>query len=136
METAYKVDDNTMFNLTIEGCTPDISHDGKYLIWNGDDWNLIVGTLDFDSPQSSVTDHRTVVACDHNHWIYHGDWSPDGNYLTFSYAPGDGGPNPSRPAPGSNICICDLRTGKWTLVTTDGKHNKEPDWVPVQVRMP
>ncbi len=132
-EKAYRVDDNTMFTMSIEGCTPDISPDGKFLVWNGDDWNLNVGTLDFDSPQSSVTDHRTVVACDHDHWIYHGDWSPDGNYLTFSYSPG-GHPLPTRRARGSNICICDLRTGKWTLVTTDGKHNKEPDWVPVQVR--
>ena len=32
-------------------------------------------------------------------------------------------------APGWNICIGDL-TGKWVQVTTDGNHNKEPDWVP------
>jgi hypothetical protein len=58
-------------------------------------------------------------------------WSPDGNYLTFTYGHKGGGNRPGRPAPGANICICDLKTGKWTLITTDGKHNKEPDWVVV-----
>jgi Tol biopolymer transport system component len=123
-----------MMKLTMSGCTPDISADGKQLAWNGTDWSLNIGKLDFDSPQSSVTDHRMVVACERDHWVYHADWSPDGNYLTFTYAPDVGGNRPGRPAPGANICICDLSTGKWTLVTTDGKHNKEPDWVPVQVK--
>jgi len=22
-------------------------------------------------------------------------------------------------------------TGKWVQITTDGNHNKEPDWVPI-----
>jgi Tol biopolymer transport system component len=133
-ENAFKADDKTMMRLSIEGCTPDISPDGKLLVWNGEDWNLNIGTLDFDSPQSSVTDHRVVVACEHEYWVYNGDWSPDGKYLTFSYAPDDGIAAVGKPAPGSNICICDLKTGKWTQITTDGKHNKEPDWVPVDVR--
>ena len=33
-------------------------------------------------------------------------------------------------APGWNICIGDL-TGKWVQITSDGNHNKEPDWVPL-----
>ena len=33
-------------------------------------------------------------------------------------------------AKGWDICIADL-TGKWYKITKDGKHNKEPDWVPV-----
>jgi hypothetical protein len=35
-----------------------------------------------------------------------------------------------RKAPEWDICVGDL-SGKWVKVTTDGKHNKEPDWVPV-----
>jgi len=131
-ENAFKADDKTMMRLSIIGCTPDISPDGKRLAWNGTDWNINVGVLDFDSHQRNVIDHKVVIACDHEHWVYHADWSPDGNYLTFSYAPDDGNANTSRKAPGSDICICDLKTGKWVKVTTDGKHNKEPDWVPVQ----
>ena len=91
-----------------------------------------MGRLDFDSPQSNVTEHKIVVACERTYKIYHVDWSPDGKYLTFSYWPNDGDEAVSFPAPGANICICDLSTRKWTQITTDGKHNKEPDWVPVQ----
>ena len=58
------------------------------------------------------------------------NWSPDGKYMTFTYGK-EGSNMPGWPAPGANICICDLATGKWTLVTIDGKHTKEPDWVVV-----
>jgi Tol biopolymer transport system component len=131
---AFKADDKTMMDLSIPGCTPDISSDGKKLAWNGTDYTLNTGKLNFGSPERNVTDHRIVVACERDHWIYHSDWSPDSNYLAFSYAPMSANSNTGQKAPGSNICICDLRTGKWTQITTDGKHNKEPDWVPVQVR--
>jgi len=130
--SAYKADDTTMMVLSAQGCTPDISPDGKLLVWNGTDFNINIGTLDFDSPRSNVTDHRIVVACEHEYWVYHADWSPDGNYLTFSYMTEEGNNYVGNLAPGSNICICDLRTGKWTQITTDGKHYKEPDWVPVR----
>jgi Tol biopolymer transport system component len=130
-ENAFKVDDRTMMRLSIRGCTPDISPDGKSLAWNASDWSINIGALDFDSPQRSVIGHKIVIACDRDHWVYHADWSPDNRYLAFSYSPYEGGDSQSRPAPGSNICICDLSTGKWVQVTADGKHNKEPDWVPV-----
>jgi len=131
---AFKTSDKTKMFLSATGCRPDISPDDTRLAWNVSDFSLNIGTLDLDSPQSNVTDHRMVVACDREHEIYHVDWSPDGNYLTFSYWPNDGNQTVSFPAPGANICICDLSTGKWTQITTDGKHNKEPDWVPLQVR--
>jgi Tol biopolymer transport system component len=133
-ENAFKSDDTTMMRLSAIGCTPDISPDGKQLAWNATDWNLHIGALDFNSPESTVINHKIVVSCDHDHWIYHADWSPNENYLAFSYSPDGGVAGGGGKAPGCNICICDLRTGKWTLVSTDGKHNREPDWVPVQVR--
>jgi Tol biopolymer transport system component len=133
---AYKADDKTRIDLKIPGCTPDINPDGKQLAWNGTNPSLWIGNLDFDSPQSIVTDQRVVVACDRKHWIFHSDWSPDKKYIIFSHIPLPGSDQIGRPAPGSNICICDLRTDKWAQITTDGKHNKEPDWVPVQVRRP
>jgi Tol biopolymer transport system component len=133
---AFKADDNTTMPLQAFGCRPDISPDGRKLAWHGTNWNINIGTLDFNSPQKSVTNHTIVAACEYEYWIYHVDWSPDMNYLTFSYAPVKGSEAVSRPAPGSNICICDLKTGKWTQITTDGKHNKEPDWIPVQEEKP
>jgi len=129
---AFKANDKTLMTLLANGCRPDISPDGERIVWHGTDWNINIGTLDLDSPQRNITDHKIVVTCEHEYWIYHADWSPDGNFLAFSYAPVDGSEGVSYPAPGSNICICDLRTGKWTQITTDGQHNKEPDWVPVK----
>jgi Tol biopolymer transport system component len=131
--TAFKADDKTQMYLQAPGCNPDISADGTRLVWGREDWFFNIGTLNFDSSQNNVIDHSVVIACEREYWVYHVDWSPDGNYLAFSYAPYEGSENVGRKAPGSNICICDLRTGKWTQITTDGKHNKEPDWVPVQV---
>lgn len=127
---AFKVYDNTMMRLQMSGCTPDISSDGKQFAWNGTDFSLNIAALDFDSPQNNLTNHQVIVACEHDHWVYHADWSPDGKYLTFTFGK-DGSDGVGNPAPGANICICDIKTGKWALVTTDGKHNKEPDWVVV-----
>jgi Tol biopolymer transport system component len=128
----FKADDSTKMNLLAEGCRPDISPNGRQIAWHGSDWNIVIGKTEFASLQSRVYDHTIVAVCDYEHEIYHVDWSPDGNYLTFSYWPGDQSESVGRAAPGSNICICELETGKWTLVTTDGKSNKEPDWVPKQ----
>jgi Tol biopolymer transport system component len=132
--TAYKADDKTQMYLQAPGCTPDISPDGKQLAWNSSDFNLNIGTIDFDSPKRNVSNHRMVVACEREYWIYHADWSPDGKYFVFTYGFDGGSDHASKREPWSNICISDLETGKWTQITTDGKHNKEPDWVPVQVR--
>ncbi len=129
---AFKVDGSTVMGLSTMGCTPDISPDGEQLAWNGTDSSLNIGTLDFDSPQSNVTDHRIVVACEREYWVYGADWSPDGKYLAFSYGPGNG--SNSEPVPGWNICVCDLRTGNWTQITTDGNDNGQPDWVPLRVQ--
>jgi Tol biopolymer transport system component len=130
----FGADNNTKMPLTTQGCRPEFSPDGKRIAWHGSDWHIVIGKIDFESPQNNVYDHIAVAACDHDHEIYHVDWSPDGNYLAFSYWPGDNHEYVGGKAPGSNICVCDLRTGKWTQITTDGKHNKEPDWVPVKIR--
>ena len=131
---AYKADDKTKMYLQAPGCTPDISPNGKRLAWNGSDFSLNIGALDFDFPQSNVTDHRMVVACERKYWIYNADWSPDEKYLAFTYGFDGEGDQGNGKEPWTHVCICDLTTGKWTQVTTDGKHNKEPDWVPVQRR--
>jgi Tol biopolymer transport system component len=128
---AFKSDSSISMSLSAPGCTPDIDPGGTRLVWNGTDNTLHTGSLDLDSPQFNVTDHKIVIVCERDYWIYHADWSPDEKYLAFSYAPSDGNEGVGGKAAGSNICICDFRTGKWVQVTTDGKHNKEPDWIVV-----
>jgi Tol biopolymer transport system component len=125
---AFRIDNKIITNLSVIGCTSDISPDGKYLAWNSSDYHLNIGKLIFNATVNNVIDHRVVVACKHDHWVYDADWSPDKNYLAFNYGIIDDKAVVERAV----ICICDLRTGKWTQITTDGIHNGEPDWVVVQ----
>jgi len=62
--------------------------------------------------------------------LYNISWSPDGKYIAFSHGP-KGQEMVGGEAPGWNICVADM-SGKWVEITTDGNHNKEPDWVPVR----
>jgi len=64
--------------------------------------------------------------------VYHVDWSPDSNYLAFSHGSRRGGQAVGEKATGWNISIYDMTAVKWVHITTDGNHNKEPDWVPVR----
>ena len=128
---AFKVDGTNVYDLTrfgVTGCRPDFSSDGKQMTWGATDWDLCTANIDTTSGEPKVTAVRRVVKCDKECEVYHTDFSPDGKYIAFSYGPKAtemvGGM-----APGWNIYISDL-TGKWVQVTTDGNHDKEPDWVP------
>lgn len=129
---AFRADDTTRKPLNIHGCRPDISPDGRQLAWGRSDHVLMIGSLDLSSPQNNVTEQKPVIACQRDYKIYHADWSPDGKYLAFSYGPSGGNQAVGRKAYGWNICVCDLATGEWVQITSDGNHNKEPDWVPVR----
>jgi Tol biopolymer transport system component len=131
-DLAFPANGSEVFDLTpfrVTGCRPDFSLDGKRITWGATDWDLCVGSIDFSSGKAIVTDVRTIVKCDKEHEVYHTDFSPDGKYIAFSYGP-EADEMGGGLAPGWNICITDL-TGKWVQVTTDGNHNKEPDWVPL-----
>jgi len=121
-----EVHDLSPFHVT--GCRPDLNSDGTRVTWGATDWDLCWATIDLTAPQPEVTDVHPFVKCDKEYEVYHTDFSPDGKYVAFSYGPKAvemvGGK-----APGWNICISDL-DGKWVQITTDGHHNKEPDWVP------
>ncbi len=72
---------------------------------------------------------RGVVKCAKGYNVNLTDFSPDSRYVAFGYGP-EGNYAVGRKTPGWNICVGDL-TGKWVQITTDGKQNKEPDWVPI-----
>lgn len=122
--------DLTKFQVT--GCRPDFALDGCNFTWGATDWDLCVAKIDLTSSAPNVTDVRRVVSCEKEHEVYHSDFSPDGKYITFSYGP-EADEMMGGKAPGWNICVSDL-TGKWVQVTTDGNHNKEPDWIPVRTK--
>ncbi|MBN2474200.1 MAG: hypothetical protein JXB62_06315 [Pirellulales bacterium] len=132
---AIEADGMKVVNLGIPGCRPDISPDGKKVAWGPSDWALRVGNLDFSGPTPKVTDARDILTSENPVKIYHIDWSPDGKYVTYSHGPAVKrlGLIPEivgAEAEGWNICVADpSQTNRCMEITTDGRCNKEPDWV-------
>lgn len=134
---AFKTDGNTVYDLTkygVTGCRPDYSLDGKRITWGLTDWDLCIANIDTTSLAPKVTDKWLFLNCRKEYEAYHSDFSPDGKYLAFSHGP-KGQEMVGGKAPGWNICVADM-SGKWVEITTDGNHNKEPDWVPVRSANP
>ena len=86
--------------------------------------------IDLASGEPQVTNVRRVVQCRKEDEVYHTDFSPDGKFIAFSHGP-EATEMVGGMAPGWNICVSDL-TGKWVQITSDGNHNKEPDWIPIR----
>ena len=130
---AFKINDDKVYDLTkygVTGCRPDWSFDCKRVTWGLTDWDLCVANIDTASGEPRVTDVHRVMKCGKEDEVYHSDFSPNAEYIAFSHGPKASeivGGN----APGWNICVSDMN-GNWAKVTTDGNHNKEPDWVPVR----
>jgi Tol biopolymer transport system component len=130
---AFEAHRTAVFDLKkygIDGCRPDLSPDGRSIGWAQiSEVDICIADIDLTLSVPRVADLRSVAKCEKGYYVNQTDFSPDGRYVAFGYGPQvryDVG----RKAPGWNICIGDL-TGKWVQVTTDGKHNKEPDWVPI-----
>ncbi|MHC4087569.1 MAG: TolB family protein [Planctomycetota bacterium] len=130
---AFEANSNKVFDLTkygVTGCRPDCSFDSSRITWGLTDWDLCTASINLKSSVPKVTNAQRVVKCTKEYEVYHSDFSPDGRYIAFSHGPKAqemvGGK-----APGWNICISDM-AGKWVQITTDGNHNKEPDWVPIR----
>lgn len=133
---AFEADGTRVFDQArwgVKGCRPDLSCDGKRLTWGETDWDLCVADLDLTLPAPQVANIRKVVRCARRQKVYHVDFSPDGKYIVFTFGPFEGGQQVGGRARGWNICVSDL-SGKWVQITTDGSHNKEPDWVPIAAK--
>jgi Tol biopolymer transport system component len=117
--------------LSIDGCRPDISPDGTRIAWGRTDHELRIGMFD-PASRRNVTDQGPVVTVGRREKVYHVDWSPDGRRLAFSHGSSNGNQAVGSRAAGWNLAVYDLATRRWAHVTTDGRHNKEPDWVPVR----
>jgi Tol biopolymer transport system component len=115
----------------VRGCRPDLNSDATRMVWGETDWNLQTGEIDLNAPEPKVTNVHDILRVARQYKVYHVDISPDSKYIAFSYGPVSGGQQVGGMAEGWNICVGDL-DGNWVQITTDGLHNKEPDWVPVK----
>lgn len=131
---AFEAHGTAVFDLTkygIKGCRPDLSSDGRTIGWaERSEVDVYVADIDLTLSVPRVADVRGVAKCAKGYNVNHTDFSPDGRYVAFGYGP-QVNYSVGKKAPGWNICVGDL-TGKWVQITTDGKHNKEPDWVPIR----
>lgn len=132
---AFEAAGTRVFDLgkwKVGGCRPDLSPDGRRLAWGASDETLMVGDIDFSGAEPTVTGAHPVAHCPKGTEVYHVEWSPDGTRIAFSHGL-DAGEQLGLRAPGWNLCVGDL-DGHWVPVTTDGRDNKEPDWVPLPVQ--
>jgi len=134
---AIEADGQGVYNLGIPGCRPDISPDGKHLVWGASDWALRMGELDFSGETPKVLNTRDVVTSGKPMEVYHVDWSSCGKYIAFSRGPKRKilGVIPEvvgAKAKDWNIGVADVsETNRWMPITSDGNCNKEPDWFPL-----
>lgn len=129
---AFPAHGSEIYDLTqyqVTGCRPDFRSNDQQLTWGMTDWDLCVANISTTSGKPVVSDLRCLVQCDKTYEVYHTDFSPDGQYVAFSYGP-KAAEMVGGKAKGWNICISDS-SGRWVQITKDGKHNKEPDWVPI-----
>lgn len=118
------------FQLGIVGCRPEFNTGGTMIGWGPTDREFRIAKIDFSKrPPVARKDMISIINVQKGYEIYHLDWSPDNKYIAFSCGP-DGEQAVGGTAPGWNICILELATGRWLNITWDGNHNKEPDWVP------
>ena len=134
---AFEARGYRVFNLEIPGCRPDLSPDGKRIVWGASDWEICVADIDFSGEKPLVKKRRTIVKSAEPMKVYHADWSPDGKRIAFSRGPeiktlGHAPEMIGIKAKGWNLAVADAAAANvWMDITTDGNCNKEPDWAPV-----
>ncbi len=118
------------FRLGIIGCRPESNAKGNRIAWGRNDREFRMAPLNMKRrPPVSQKSKRRFIKVKKGYEIYHIDWSPDDKFVAFTYGP-KAEQKVGGMAPGWNICIGEVATGKWTMITSDGNHNKEPDWIP------
>lgn len=136
-----EVDGNRIVDLKISGCRPTLSPDGKRLTWSSDDHTVNVADVEYTADGPMLENSRVLYHHDTMH-LYHPEFSPDGNFVTFSYGPG--GRVPVR-GPGTHSEVAEMVgvCGPWDIyikaidqageparVTPSPQlSNKESDWI-------
>lgn len=129
---AIEVNTKKYFKIGIIGCRPEFSPDGRLLAWGRSDTEFQIAKINLKKrPPVRYKDIKTFIRIKKGYEIYHLDWSPDGKYMVFAYGP-EGEQAVGGKSPGWNLSVAEVATGKWTMITNDGNHNREPDWIPLK----
>lgn len=140
---AIEANGDKVYDLKLSGCRPNISPDGKKVVWGHGDYCAGVANLDLNGPTPVATDIVDVVESKNPIETYHITWSPDMKYITFTRGPrlqkkglrGLLAEFPGVEAPDWNVCVADPhKRNRWVAITTDGKSCKQPSWVVVAVK--
>jgi Tol biopolymer transport system component len=139
-----------IINLKVPGCRPCFSPDGKQLAWGSGDHQIVAAPIDLEAEQPSVGPWRLRIR-DRTNEIYHVDWSPDSQFLSFSRGPASKG---HATLPGTFQAACEIvgvYASDWNIgvvpaaqdgmidlnsptntdflmITTNGVSNKESAW--------
>jgi Tol biopolymer transport system component len=138
---AIEAEGETVVDLKLTGCRPNISPDGKKVCWGHGDYCAGVADLDFSGPTPKAINQHDVVESHKPIETYHITWSPDMKYLVFTRGPKFQGKSlkgllpefPGVEAPGWNVCVADAsQKDRWIALTSDGKSCKQPSWVRIK----
>ncbi len=138
---AIAADGDRVVDLKIGGCRPCLSNDGMHITWSSDDHTICAADIDLMSAEPAVTNVRVVDHHDESH-LYHPDFSPDGQFITYSVGPGG---RVLANGPGTHTQVAEMIgvRGKWDLyvkrasgegpavrLTQDeALSNKESEWI-------
>ena len=147
---AIEAHGTNIVDLTIPGCRPCISPDGKQIAWGSGDHEVVLAPIDFSSNSPAVGPWRLRIK-DKTNETYHVDWSPDSRTVSLSRGPASKG-DPTKTgtfqsaceivgvyAAGWDLCavsaeregVVDLNHAAdtdFTMLTTNGFSNKESAW--------
>lgn len=140
-----------IIDLGIHGCRPCLSPTGKQIAWGESDYDIIVAAIDIEAETPSVG-NRLLAIHDSKNKLYHVDFAPDGQSVSFSRGP-DGKGDLTKPGTHQAACeMVGIYASGWDIFevpleaaptvdfdgdtgskairwTTTGASNKESDWI-------
>jgi dipeptidyl aminopeptidase/acylaminoacyl peptidase len=146
-----EVDGPRIIDLGIHGCRPCLSPSGKHIAWGESDYDIIVAELDITAETPAIG-NRLLNIHDSQNKIYHVDFAPDGQSVSFSRGP-DGKGDLTKPGTHQAACeMVGIYASGWDIFqvpldaaptvdfdgetgskairwTTTGESNKESDWI-------
>lgn len=138
---ALEVDGDRVVDLGIGGCRPCLSKDGSRITWSRDDHTVCVADVAWSEAGPRLSEERVLFHHETQH-LYHPDFSPDGQFVSFSMGPGGRVP---AAGPGTHTEVAEMVgvCGVWDVyvkpvdrdvapkrLTHDEKlSNKESEWI-------